>query len=101
MDEKTMCIIMLILACILILVYLLYRIKKDGLKQTTIELIVYAEGLYKKGENRAKMNYVVDKLLLFLPLPVRFFITSEAIENFIQSVFDQVKVALDYKGGQD
>lgn len=99
MDEKTMCIIMLILVCISILVYLLYRIKKDGLRATVVDLIVSAEKMFKKGENIQKFEYVVDKIIKTLPTPIRFFITVEAVENFVQLVFDETKKALDYREG--
>lgn len=97
MDEKTLCIIILILACISILIYLLYRVKKDGLRATVVELIVSAEKIFKKGENRQKINYVVNKFIQFLPMPVRFFITVEAVEKFVQLIFDETKKALDYR----
>ena len=99
MDEKTMCIIMLVLVCISILVYLLYRIKKDGLRATVVDLIVSAEKMFKKGENIQKFEYVVDKIIKILPAPIRFFITVEAVENFVQLVFDETKKALDYREG--
>ena len=97
MDEKTLCIIILILACISILIYLLYRVKKDGLRATVVELIVSAEKIFKKGENRQKFNYVVNKFIQILPMPVRFFITVEAVEKFVQLIFDETKKALDYR----
>ena len=97
MDEKTLCIIILILACISILVYLLYRIKKDGLRVTVVDLIVSAEKLFQKGENRQKFEYVVEKIIKTLPAPIRFFITVEAVEDFVQMVFDETKKALDYR----
>lgn len=97
MDEKTLCIIILIFACISILIYLLYRVKKDGLRATVVDLIVSAETMFKKGENRQKFNYVVNKFIQFLPMPVRFFITVEAVEKFVQLIFDETKKALDYR----
>ena len=97
MDEKTLCIIILILACISILIYLLYRVKKDGLRATVVDLIVSAETMFKKGENRQKFNYVVNKFIQFLPMPVRFFITVEAVEKFVQLIFDETKNALNYR----
>ena len=100
MDEKTLCIIILILACSCVLVYLFYQVKKNGLRATVIELIVYAEKMFEKGENIQKFAYVVDKSIQMLPVPIRFFITVESVEKFVQLVFDEVKEALDYKGGQ-
>jgi len=43
------------------------------------------------------MNYVIRHFVSILPTPVRFFITEDAIENFIQCIFDEIKEALDYK----
>lgn len=100
MDEKTMCIIILILACILNLIYLLYQINKNGLRATVIEFIVYAEKMIGSGQGNAKMKLVIDKFIAILPTAVRFFITTEAAEKFVQCIFDEVKEALDYKGGQ-
>ena len=100
MDTNTMCIIILILACVSILVYLLYRIKKDGLRATVIDLIVYAEAELGSGKGKEKMDYVIDKFTAILPLPIRLFVTKEAIKSFAQHVFDEIKEALDYKAEQ-
>lgn len=97
MDEKTACIILLILACIFILIYLLWQVKKNGLRATVIHLIVCAEKMLGSGQGKAKMDYVIDKFIEILPLPVRFFITEEEIEYFVQHIFDEIKEALDYK----
>ena len=97
MDEKTMCIIALILACIFVLGYLLYQIKKNGLRATVIQLIVYAEKTLGSGQGKAKMDYVIDKLISILPIPVRFFITREEVQDFAQHIFDEIKEALDYR----
>lgn len=100
MDEKTLYIILLILVCFFAFIYLLYQIKKNGLRATVIRLIVCAEKNFQKGENREKMNYVIRHFVSILPTPVRFFITEDAVENFIQCIFDEVKEALDYKEAQ-
>ena len=97
MDINTMCIIILILACVSILVYLLYRIKKDGLRETVIDLIVYAEAELGSGKGKEKMDYVIDQMTEILPLPIRLFFFFLAIKSFAQHVFDEIKEALDYK----
>ena len=97
MDEKTACIILLIMACIYILIYLLYQVKKNGLRATVIQLIVHAEKMLGSGQGKEKMAYVIDKFISFLPLPVRFFITREEVQDFVQHVFDEIKEALEYK----
>lgn len=94
------CIMLLIMACIFILIYLLWQVKKNGLRATVVHLIVYAEKNFLKGANRSKMEYVIEKITALLPTPIRFFITPSEVEDFIQSVFDEIKEALDYEGGQ-
>lgn len=98
MTNETLCIIILIAICIIVLAILLWKIKKDGLRATVIDLIVSAETIFKKGENRQKFDYVVDTFIKrILPTPARLFITTEAVASFVQLVFDETKKALDYR----
>ena len=97
MTNEILCIVILIAICIIVLAILLWKIKKDGLRATVVDLIVSAETMFKKGENRQKFNYVVNKFIQFLPMPVRFFITVEAVEKFVQLIFDETKNALNYR----
>ena len=97
MDNQTLCIIILIIACVCVLGYLFYLIKKNGLRATAIELIVYAEKVLGSGKGKEKMDMVIDKFTAILPLPIRLFVTKEAIKVFVQHVFDEVKEALDYR----
>lgn len=97
MDNQTLCIIILIIACICALCYVLYLIRKNGLRATAIQLIVYAEKTLGSGQGKEKMDMVIDKMTELLPLPIRLFVTKEAIKGFVQHVFDEVKEALDYK----
>lgn len=92
-------IISIVIVAILVIVFiiwLVWQIKKKGLKQFATEAIVKAEDMYKKGENQEKLNYVIDKVIAMLPRFLQFFITRDAVKNFVQSVFDTVKKALDY-----
>lgn len=84
------------LVIIAFIVWVVWQIKKKGLKEFATEMIVKAEDMFKKGENTEKLNYVIDKVIGILPKPLQFFITREAVEKFVQSVFDTVKKALDY-----
>lgn len=79
------------------IIYIAWQIKKNGLRGTVVELIVKAEDVYKKGDNEGKINYVIDKVLALIPMPLSLLITRETIKNFIQKVFDETKKALDYK----
>ena len=96
---ETQTIISIIIVAILVIafiIWLAWQIKKKGLKQFAAEMIVKAEDMYKQGENEEKLNYVIDKVIGMLPKPLQFFITREAVKNFVQSIFDTVKKALDY-----
>lgn len=98
MNSEILCIIILVVACICILGYLYWMIKKNGLRAFVIKLIVAAEQEFEKGANQDKINYVIDGLLVFLPKILRCFITRENVKAFVQGVFDDVKEALDYRG---
>ena len=52
--------------------------------------------MFKQGDNENKLNYVIDKIIVLIPAPLSFFITREAVREFIQTIFDEVKKALDY-----
>lgn len=98
MSNEILCIIILVLACIAILGYLYWMIKKNGLIPVVVKMIVAAEDQFEKGANQEKINYVIDSLLEFLPKILRCFITRENVKSFVQKVFNSVKEALDYKG---
>ena len=97
MSNEILCIIILVLACIAILGYLYWMIKKNGLIPVVVKMIVAAEDQFEKGANQEKINYVIDSLLEFLPKILRCFITRENVKSFVQKVFDSVKEALDYR----
>lgn len=97
MEAQTIISIVLVaLIVIAFIIWLVWQIKKKGLKEFATEMIIKAEEMYKKGENQEKLNYVIDKVIGMLPKPLQFFITREAVQKFVQSVFDTVKKALDY-----
>ena len=89
-------IVIVAILVIAFVIWLIWQIKKKGLKEFATEMIVKAEDMYKQGENAEKLNYVIDKVITMLPTPLQFFITRDAVKNFVQSVFDTVKKALDY-----
>lgn len=79
------------------IIYIVWQIKKNGLRGAVINLIVKAEDMYNQGDNEQKINYVIDKVIALIPLPLQLLITRETIRKFIQKIFDDVKNALDYK----
>ena len=97
MSNEILCIIILIFACISILGYLYWMIKKNGLRAVVVEFIVAAERQFEKGENQTKINYVIDRIINILPEFLKIFITRDNVKTFVQGVFDEVKQALDYR----
>ena len=89
-------IVIVAILVIAFVIWLVWQIKKKGLKEFATEMIVKAEDMFEQGENQEKLNYVIDKVIAMLPTPLQFFITRDAVKNFVQSVFDTVKKALDY-----
>lgn len=89
-------IIIVALLVIAFIIWLVWQIKKKGLKQFATEMIVKAEDMYEQGQNSEKLNFVIDKVIDMLPGVLQFFITREAVEMFVQNIFDTVKKALDY-----
>lgn len=90
-----------ILAIVTFIMYVVWQIKKIGLRETAIKFIVKAEDMYKKGDNENKLNYVIDKIITMIPMPLSLFITRETLKVFIQKVFDETKKALDYVPKED
>ena len=92
----------LVIAFVILIGCLYWQIKKNGLRETAIQLIVYAENIIGSGKGEEKMNYVIDKFIAFLPMPFSLLFTREMIRNFIQEVFNEIKGALEYNstGGQ-
>lgn len=97
MTNETLCIIILIVACIIALLALWYKIQKDGLRETVVQLIVAAERTFASGEGKKKMESVVAGIHGFIPFPLSVILTETAIKNFCQIVFDEVKEALNCK----
>ena len=97
MDIQTIIsVVTIALMVIAFLIYIAWQIKKNGLKEFATQMIVKAEDMYQKGQNDEKFNYVVEKVIAMIPMPLQLFITEDMVKNFIQKVFDCVKTALDY-----
>lgn len=86
-----------VIAILAFILYLVWQIKKKGLRETAVDLIVKAEDMFRQGDNENKLNYVIDKIIsIIIPKPLRLFITRDSVKSFVQSVFDETKKALDY-----
>lgn len=84
-----------VLVGLIILAYIIWQIVKNGLRQTCVDLIVRAEKTLH--DNQEKFDSVVEGIILRLPFPLNF-IPVNFVASFVQRVFDEVKVALDYRG---
>ena len=92
MDIQTIIsVVTIALMVIAFFIYIAWQIKKNGLKEFATQMIVKAEDMYKKGQNDEKFNYVVEKVIAMIPMPLQLFITEDMVKNFIQKVFDSVK----------
>ena len=86
-----------VIAILAFILYLVWQIKKKGLRATAVDLIVKAEEMFRQGDNEKKLNYVIDKIIsITIPKPLSLFITRDSVKSFVQSVFDETKKALDY-----
>lgn len=99
MDTLSIIVIVVIIALFLgIIAWRLYgSIKLKGLRQTAIDLIVEAEKGYEQGKNNEKFQAVFNGVLSALPAPARLILNESTINYFIQTIFDSIKVALDYE----
>ena len=84
-----------VLVALIILAYIIWQIVKNGLRQTCVDLIVRAEKTLH--DNQDKFDSVVEGIIIRLPFPINLIPTS-FVASFVQKVFDEVKIALDYRG---
>lgn len=101
MNNQVLSIVVLVILALIVIGYIYYQIKTKGLRKTVIDLIVYAEACFQKGENTEKFSYVVRTLREALPLPLRFIFTEQNISKFVQNIFNEIKTALDYDKGSN
>lgn len=83
--------VVIVLSAIIILAWKIY---KNGLRKTAIDLIVEAEE--RLEDNEEKFNAVVNTLIMLLPKQFNFIITTRTVEKLVQNTFDEIKKALDY-----
>lgn len=97
-DHKVAAVVFLIIVlaviCI-IAVKILQSIGMEKVRKTVYLAFVDAENRFKKGDNRAKFEYVVSKAKKAVPAPFNLFITEKLLRNVIQLWFDLCKDLLD------
>lgn len=90
-------IVIIVIGVIIALGTLYIAIRNKGLRQVAISLIVEAEEAFEYGKNSEKFNYVFENFYARLPTLLKFVLTKENVIIFIQKVFDEIKIALDYQ----
>ena len=91
--ENIVIICVLVAFAIMTISFIVYNIKKLGLRQFAINLISQAENM--AVQNSEKMDYCIDQFIKIIPAPINLFITRDMVRMFIQKVFDEIKIALD------
>ncbi|MDF2866251.1 MAG: hypothetical protein K0R72_1069 [Clostridia bacterium] len=87
----------IVVGAIIVLGTLYISIKNKGLREVAIILIVEAEKAFEYGKNSEKFNYVFENFYERLPIIFKLLLTKQNVINFIQMVFDEIKISLDYK----
>lgn len=90
-------IVIIVIGVIITLSSLYISIKNNSFRQVVINLIVEAEKVFQYGKNSEKFDYVFENFYQRLPAFLKLLLTKQNIINFIQIVFDEIKISLDYK----
>lgn len=91
---ETTQIVLLIVLSVILIAFIIWQIIKHGYRKTVIDFIVAAEE--EMRDNEAKFNMVVNGIIVRLPFPFNF-MPIGFVRRFVQKVFDEIKVALDYQ----
>ena len=95
--EMIISISIITIMAIAFIAYICYQIKTKGLRKAAIDFIVEAEEQFQQGENQEKLEYVLEAIYVMVAGWIRLFITKSTIISFIQKIFDEIKIALDYR----
>lgn len=69
-----------------------YLKTKTDIIELAKEQINHAEIMYNEAHaGEKKMDFVVKYIYKFIPAPMRFIFTEEAIQSIVQNVFDSVE----------
>ena len=95
--EMIISISVIAIMAIVFIAYICYQIKTKGLRKAAIDFIVEAEEQFQQGENQEKLEYVLDAVYALVPGWVQLFITRSSVISFIEKIFAEIKIALDYR----
>lgn len=88
-------IITIVIFFLFVILFTVWKIYKNGLRKTVVDLIVKAEETLE--DNQEKFDSVVMGVITKLPFPFNILITTKSINKFVQTTFDEIKKALDYQ----
>lgn len=83
----------LLVVIIIAILMIIYLAKRKGIRQLATDAIVWAEETFKSEDGQKKMQEAIDYCQQIIP--VLNLLPDRLIKMFIQSVFDQIKGALD------
>ena len=83
----------LLVVIIIAIIMIVYLIQRKGIRQLATDAIVWAEETFKTEDGQKKMQEAIDYCQQVFPF--LNIIPDRLIKMFIQSVFDQIKGALD------
>ena len=82
---ETMKIIAIVVIAVVAILYIAWKIYKNGLRQTAIDFIVEAEKLYDNGG--AKKTFVIENLQKALPFPFSIIISEKVNQSAFVVVY--------------
>lgn len=96
--------IIVIITVLVIIGIVIYLCKKKGLREIALQAILVAEEHYSSTTGQERLDLAINYVYNRLPSKFISFIPESLakiiLKNFIQKVFDEVKLALDYQKPQ-
>lgn len=91
----------LILVVITFLVYIIYQVKKNGLRETALQAILKAEEQYYSTTGKQRFEIAFSYVYDLIPTAWKIVLPKELLkkflDNLIQNTFDEVKELLDFE----
>lgn len=84
--------IVAILVFVGVLIFLIFRGKKDIVAKMLYALVTEAEKIYGGGTGSVKFAYVVEKAYTYLPTVLKVFITYKRLKTMIEDALAAAKI---------
>jgi len=80
------------------LLWLYYNGKQEIAKKIILNMVIKAEEAFLSGTGLIKKNYVIAQGYSLLPAIVKFFVTEDMINDWIEDAVDYIKTELTKDG---